>query len=162
MQTYFDPAIYFQEFLLRIKKTICMYIHYNTFSNKILEIAHRSVNEELVKSVMLCSCSRILCTCLKDRVTAPRTDAELSPHSIVFQKLVNLYFSRSSLLCADLLNSWQAGATLQLQCRAFPLWGLLSWNAGSRAQASVFVHRLSCPKGCGIFLNQGLNLCPLH
>ena len=22
--------------------------------------------------------------------------------------------------------------------------------------------QLSCPKGCGIFLNQGLNWCPLH
>ena len=33
----------------------------------------------------------------------------------------------------------------------------------SGAGASVvLVHRLSCPKACGIFLDQGLNLCPLH
>ena len=24
------------------------------------------------------------------------------------------------------------------------------------------VHRLSCSAACGIFLDQGLNLCPLH
>ena len=30
-------------------------------------------------------------------------------------------------------------------------------------QASVvLVHRLSCPKACGIFPDQGSNLCPLH
>ena len=26
----------------------------------------------------------------------------------------------------------------------------------------IAVHRLSCPKGCGIFPDQGLNPCPLH
>ena len=26
----------------------------------------------------------------------------------------------------------------------------------------VVVHRLSCSVACGIFLEQGLNLCPLH
>ena len=28
--------------------------------------------------------------------------------------------------------------------------------------SGVVVHGLSCPKGCEIFLNQGLNPCPLH
>ena len=26
----------------------------------------------------------------------------------------------------------------------------------------AMVHRLSCPEACGIFLDQGSNLCPLH
>ena len=31
------------------------------------------------------------------------------------------------------------------------------------SQASVVVaHRLSCPKACGSFLDQGSNPCPLH
>ena len=32
------------------------------------------------------------------------------------------------------------------------------YSAGS----AVVVHRLSCPVARGIFLEQGLNLCPLH
>ena len=32
------------------------------------------------------------------------------------------------------------------------------WGAGSVA----VVHRLSCCKTCGIFLDGGWNLCPLH
>ena len=26
----------------------------------------------------------------------------------------------------------------------------------------IVAHKLSCPVACGIFLEQGLNLCPLH
>ena len=32
------------------------------------------------------------------------------------------------------------------------------YSAGS----AVVVHRLSCPVARGVFLEQGLNLCPLH
>ena len=32
------------------------------------------------------------------------------------------------------------------------------WSAGS----AVMGHRLSCPRACGIFEDQGLNSCPLH
>ena len=50
--------------------------------------------------------------------------------------------------------------------RALGMWasvvvvhGLSSWGT----QASVvMVHGLSCFLACGIFLDQGLNLCPLH
>ena len=43
-------------------------------------------------------------------------------------------------------------------CVAFPLWWLLSLQStGPRRMA----HRLSCPAACGIFPNQGLNLCLL-
>ena len=31
------------------------------------------------------------------------------------------------------------------------------WSAGS----AIVVHWLSCPKTCGIFLDDGWNLCPL-
>ena len=41
-------------------------------------------------------------------------------------------------------------------------WLLLLWSTGSRAHGSVVVaHRLSCPKDCGIFPDQGSNPCPL-
>ena len=36
-----------------------------------------------------------------------------------------------------------------------------AWALGSLA-SEVVVHRLSCSVACGIFLEQGLNLCPLH
>ena len=40
--------------------------------------------------------------------------------------------------------------------------GLLSlWSSRHRGLA-VMAHGLSCPMVCGIFPNQGLNLCPLH
>ena len=69
------------------------------------------------------------------------------------------------------------------QCTGFSLrWLLLLWVTGSRVQVSVVVacglivvipglystgsvvvvHGLSCSAACGIFLDQGLNLCLLH
>ena len=42
-------------------------------------------------------------------------------------------------------------------------WLFLFWSMDSRAQASVLaLHGFSCSTVCGIFLNQGLNPCPLH
>ena len=39
----------------------------------------------------------------------------------------------------------------------------LLWSTSSTVQASVVVvHGLICPPACGIFLDQGLNPCPLH
>ena len=63
-----------------------------------------------------------------------------------------------------------------LWCAVFSLWWLLlqqstcSRCVGSvvvvcRLQSTgsvVVVHRLSCPRTCGIFPGQGLKLCPLH
>ena len=68
-----------------------------------------------------------------------------------------------------------AGTALWLRCTGFSLWGLLcraralgrtdlvavaptSQSAGS----IVAAHELGCPTACGIFPDQGLNLCPLH
>ena len=50
----------------------------------------------------------------------------------------------SSLRCAGLYHS------------------LLLWSTGFRRAGSVVAHRLSCSVACGIFPDQGLNLCPLH
>ena len=49
-------------------------------------------------------------------------------------------------------------------CSGFSLWWfLVLQSTGSRRIGSVVVvHRLSCSAACGIFLDQGLNLCPLH
>ena len=84
-----------------------------------------------------------------------------------------------------------SGGYSSLQCTGFSLrWLLLLWSTGSRhtcfsscgAQAQqllhvgsvvvarglqsaglvVVVHGLSCSTACGIFLDQGLNPCPLH
>ena len=50
------------------------------------------------------------------------------------------------------------------RCTGFSLrWPLLLRSTGSRRTGSVVVaHRLSCSVACGIFLDQGLNPCPLH
>ena len=45
----------------------------------------------------------------------------------------------------------------------FSLWWFLWWSLGSRSLDSVVVaHRLTCSVECGIFPDQGSNLCPLH
>ena len=41
-------------------------------------------------------------------------------------------------------------------------WAQQLWLAGSRGQAVVVAHGLSCSAACGIFLDQGSNPCPLH
>ena len=39
----------------------------------------------------------------------------------------------------------------------------LLWGTGSRfVSSAVVAHRLSCPVAYGIFLDQGLNPCPMH
>ena len=57
-----------------------------------------------------------------------------------------------------------AWAFLHLRVPGFSLpWLLLLWIMGSRHAGSVVVaHGLSCPMACGIFLDQGSKLCPLH
>ena len=88
---------------------------------------------------------------------------------VLFKKLLSFDCARSSLLPGLSSSSGERG----LLC-----WGsgLLTWwllllqstgsrHAGSLAAAlcsAVGVHGLSCPVACGIFLDQGSNLCPLH
>ena len=43
-------------------------------------------------------------------------------------------------------------------CMDFPLWRLPSLKTTGPGRMA---HRLSCPAACGIFLNQGLDLCLL-
>ena len=52
-------------------------------------------------------------------------------------------------------SSWCTGLSL--------LRPLLLWSTGSRRAGSVIVaHGPSCSAACGIFPDQGSNLCPLH
>ena len=45
----------------------------------------------------------------------------------------------------------------------FSLWWLLLWSTGCRHMNSVLVVReICCSMACGIFLDQGSILCPLH
>ena len=61
----------------------------------------------------------------------------------------------SLLLCGGCSSWW---------CSSFSLWRLLlPWSTGSRVQAqSLWCMPVSCPSACGIFPDQGSNLCPLH
>ena len=88
----------------------------------------------------------------------------------------------SSLLHAGFLQLWRAGATLCCCTRASHCGGLSCCGApapgalqqvqhvgsvvvahGLQSTVSVVVaHRLSCSAACGIFPDQGCNLCPLR
>ena len=51
------------------------------------------------------------------------------------------------------------GLSLVAESTGFSLWCLpLLWSTGS----VVVAHGLCCSEACGIFLEQGLNLCPLN
>ena len=54
--------------------------------------------------------------------------------------------------------------TLQFQCMGFSLWWLLSlWSKGSRVRGlQKLWHTGLCSAACGIFLDQGSNLCSLR
>ena len=55
-----------------------------------------------------------------------------------------------------------SGSYSSLQSLGFSLWWLLLlWSTGSRASV-VVAQGLSCSLACGIFLDQGLNLCSPH
>ena len=80
------------------------------------------------------------------------------------------------LLCAGFLQLWRAGATLRCGAWASHCGGFSCCGAralGTRASvvvarglqstgSVVVVHGLSCSAACGIFPDQGSNLCPLH
>ena len=71
----------------------------------------------------------------------------------------------SSLLRVGFSLVVASGGYSSLRCAGFSLhWFLLLRSAGSRARwaSVVLVHGLSCSAACGIFLDQGSNLCPLH
>ena len=104
----------------------------------------------------------------------------------IFLKFIYLYFWLHWVFVAVCGLSLVAASRdySLLRCAAFSLWWLLLlWSTGSRAcglqqlwrmgsvvvarglqsTGSVFVaHRLSCSAACGIFPDQGLNLCPLQ
>ena len=105
--------------------------------------------------------------------------------SIFINLFIYLFFGcvGSSLLHAGFLQLRRAGATLccgarASHCGGFSCCGAQAlgtrasqlWHAGSvvvarglwSAGSVVVVHGLSCSVACGIFLDQGLNLCPLH
>ena len=66
---------------------------------------------------------------------------------MLFRSLVAASRGHSSSRCAGLSLSWP----------------LLLWSTGSRSAGSVIVaHGPSCSTACGIFSDQGSNLCPLH
>ena len=67
----------------------------------------------------------------------------------------------SSFLCEGFLQLRRVGATLHRGARACHYRGLSC--RGSRRSGSVVVaHGPSCSAACGIFPDQGSNLCPLH
>ena len=60
------------------------------------------------------------------------------------------------------LQLWRAGATLQVWGASFLQWWSPFLHRLQSTGSVVVAHRLSCSMACGIFLDQGLNLCLLH
>ena len=103
---------------------------------------------------------------------------------LFFKELILFIFGcvGSSLLCAGFLQLQRAGATLLCGVRASHCGSFScgAWALGPRASVVVACrlsscgswalecrlsscgHGLSCSVACGIFLDQGLNPCPLH
>ena len=69
----------------------------------------------------------------------------------------------SSLLRLGFLWLWPVGATVLCGAEASHCTASLVVEQGlSSADSVVEGHGLSCLEACGIVLDQGLNLCPLH
>ena len=79
---------------------------------------------------------------------------------MIFKKLIYLIFgcAGSWLLCWLSPVAVSRGYSLVEVCR--PLILLLLQSMGSGGRSVVVAHKLSCPVGCGIFLDQGSNPCP--
>ena len=76
---------------------------------------------------------------------------------IVLKYYLFLHGCAGSVLLCGLSPAAVSRAALYLRCKGFSSrWLLLLRSRGAR------VHGLSCPAACGVFLDQGLNLCPLH
>ena len=107
-------------------------------------------------------------------------DSQLCPLALkTFYSHLKIFmfgYSGSWLLCAGFLQLQQAGPALDCDawashcsgfsyCRA---WALSSWASvvvarGFQREGLVLVVcGVSCSAACGIFLDQGLNLCSLH
>ena len=84
---------------------------------------------------------------------------------IFFKNFFDTYLFLAVLYCCAWAFSGCSEWRLLSRCSScFSLqWLLLLQSIGSRAGVSVaVVHRLSCPKACGIFPYLGLDLCPLR
>ena len=92
-----------------------------------------------------------------------------------FKKELSINFGcTGSLLLLECL--WRAGALLSLWCMGFSMQRFSCFGGQAlgvlasvvvapglqSAGSEVVVHGLSCSAACGIFLEQGSNLCPLH
>ena len=70
----------------------------------------------------------------------------------------------SLLLCEDFSSCGEQGLLSNCSVWASPCAGLCCRGAQALGPwgSVVVAHRLGCPVTCGILLDQGLNLCPLH
>jgi len=81
-------------------------------------------------------------------------DLYLVVHPLVFlKKILFVCFSAVLSLCCAVCGLSLAAASGGFSCGA----GALGVGA-----SVVVAYQLSCPLVCSIFLDQGLNLCPLH
>ena len=115
-------------------------------------------------------------------ILAHRVTVFLPCISFLFSNFIYLWLCWVFVAARGLSLVAASGSCSSLQCAGFPLrWLLLLWSMGSRcvgfsscgmwaqqacglqrAGSVVVAHGLTCSTACGIFRNQGSNLCPLH
>ena len=96
------------------------------------------------------------------------------PSFVIFVFVCFFGCARSSLPCRLSLVALRGGSSL-FWCLASLCSGLFGWSMDSRVHglsscspwplstgSIAVIHRLSCFVACGIFLDQGSNLCLLH
>ena len=78
--------------------------------------------------------------------------------TLCFKKFYYLFTAVLGLHCCTwAFSSCESRGHSSLECLGFSLGSTSSRSTGS----VVFAHRLCCSTACGIFLDQGSNLCPL-
>ena len=110
---------------------------------------------------------RVLCCCLYSSAFGKRFDEELDLQSNVKFFFLFIFYL---LLCwvfvsvRGLSLVVASGGHSSSRCTGLSLsWPLLLRSTGSRcAGSAVVAHGPSCSAACGIFPDQGSNLCPLH
>ena len=111
--------------------------------------------------VCVCVCVCGICVCCIDTPIGPVKNTD---YAFFFNKFIYLFLTAVFIAVRRLSLVVVSGGYSLLWCAGFSFqWLLLLRSTGSRCTGSVVVvHGLSCSAACGIFPDQGLNLCPLH
>ena len=95
----------------------------------------------------------------------PSSQASNIVHTYFFFRFINLFMAALSLHCCAWTflsiesRGYSSCGARASHCSGFSCWG--AWALGAQASVAAACG-LSCYLACGIFPNQGSNMCPLH